>query len=270
VLRRAAAHLDDVLLRPLRRELDDRPLVVVPTGALQSLPWSLLASCRGRPVTVAPSATMWHEAVTRPRPPDGADVVVVAGPGLPGATTEAATIAGLYPRSTLLSGDRATTALVAARGDGAALLHLAAHGCIRSDNPLFSSLLLADGPLTVYELERLERAPHHVVLAACDTGRPQVVAGEELLGLGAALLAGGTATLVAPVLPVPDAATVPVMRAYHDGLRAGRSPAQALATVQAALGAGVLGADGPGPPDPGAEDVLRWAVSAAFVCLGAG
>jgi hypothetical protein len=265
VLQRAATLLDDVLLGPLRRELDERPLVVVPTGALQSLPWSLLRSCQGRPVTVAPSATIWHKAVTRLHPPDEASVVVVAGPGLPGATTEAATIASLYPGSTLLSGDQATTALVASRGDGAALLHLAAHGNIRSDNPLFSSLTLADGPLTVYELERLKRAPHHVVLAACDTGRPEVVAGEELLGFSAALLGGGTATLVAPVLPVPDAATVLVMRAYHDGLRAGRSPAQALASVQANLRAEHLDSR-----NLGADDVVRWAASAAFVCLGAG
>jgi len=139
--------------------------------------------------------------------------------------------------------------------DGAALLHLAAHGNVRSDNPLFSSVTLADGPLTVYELERLTRAPYHVVLAACDTGRPHMVAGEELLGFGAALLGGGTATLVAPVVPVPDAATVPLMGAYHEALRAGRRPAEALAAAQAGLDS---------------DDPAAWAAAAAFICLGAG
>src|SRR4051812_2813067 len=155
VLQRAAAGFDDLLLRPLRREMADRPLVVVPTGALQSLPWSVLPSCRDRPVTVNPSATMWHQAVSRPRPPDGAPVVVVAGPGLPGATVEASAIAELYPGCILLSGAAATAPMLTARMNGAAMLHLAAHGNMRSDNPLFSSLTLADGPLTVYELERL-------------------------------------------------------------------------------------------------------------------
>ena len=37
--------------------------------------------------------------------------------------------------------------------------HLAAHGRFRADNPLFSSIDLADGPLTVYDLESLEEAP---------------------------------------------------------------------------------------------------------------
>jgi tetratricopeptide (TPR) repeat protein len=255
VLQRAARGFDDLLLGPLRREVEDRPLILVPTGALQSLPWSILPSCRNRPVSVNPSATMWHQAVSRPRPPDGAPVVVVAGPGLPGAMVEASTIAALYAGSVLLSGAAATAPLLLAHMNGAAVLHLAAHGSVRSDNPLFSSLTLADGPLTVYELERLTRPPHHVVLAACDTGRPHIVAGEELLGFGAALLGGGTATLVAPVVPVPDVATVPLMRSYHEGLRSGRSPAEALAVAQSKFGG---------------EDTAGWAAAAAFICLGAG
>jgi CHAT domain-containing protein len=254
VLRRAATGVDDLLLRPLQREVEDRPLVVVPIGALQLLPWSILPSCRERPVTVNPSATMWHQAVSRPRPPDGAPIVVVAGPGLPGAMVEASTIAELYPGSVLLTGAAATASMLLARMDGAAVLHLAAHGNVRSDNALFSSLTLADGPLTVYELEGLAHPPHHVVLAACDTGRPHIVAGEELLGFGAALLGGGTATLVAPVVPVPDAATVPLMQSYHQGLRTGHSPAEALAAAQTGFDVG----------DPYAG------TAAAFVCLGAG
>ena len=254
MLQRAASSLDAILLAPLRGALQDRPLVVVPTGGLQSLPWSILPSCAGRPVTVSPSATLWHQATTRPGPPRAAPVVVVAGPGLPGATLEAETIATLYPGSVRLVGADATALALSASADGAALLHLAAHGSLRSDNPSFSSLLLADGPFTVYDLERLRRPPHHVVLAACDTGRAHTVAGDEILGFGAALLSGGTATLVAPVVPVPDGETVPLMRAYHRGVLAGQSPAAALAAAQAA----------------GAVDEVGWAAAAGFVCLGAG
>ena len=115
--------------------------------------------------------------------------------------------------------------------------------------------MLADGPLTVYELEQLQRPPHRVTLAACDAGRAQSVAGDEVLGFGAALLAGGTATLVAPVVPVPDAATVPLMTAYHEGLVSGLSPSAALAAAQSQMDR----SDGDGT-----------ASAAAFVCIGAG
>ena len=39
--------------------------------------------------------------------------------------------------------------------DGAWLAHIAAHGIFRADSPLFSSLRMHDGPLTVYDFEQL-------------------------------------------------------------------------------------------------------------------
>jgi tetratricopeptide (TPR) repeat protein len=255
VVTRAGAVFEQTLLHPLRRELQDRELVIAPTGALQSLPWSILDSCADRPVTVTPSATLWHVAAHRPRPASGAPIVVIAGPGLPGAQGEAIAIARLHPGARCLTDAAADAAGVSAAMSGAAIVHIAAHGCIRSDNPLFSSLSLADGPFTVYDIERLKAAPHHVVLAACDTGRPHVVAGEEVLGLAAALLTGGTAMLIAPVVPVPDVETAPLMQAYHERLRAGCSPAQALVRAQVEVRRG---------------DPLAGAAASGFVCLGAG
>jgi tetratricopeptide (TPR) repeat protein len=255
VLDRASAVFDEVLLGALASVVRDRPLVVVPTGLLQSLPWSVLPSCVGRPVTVAPSAAVWHRSAGRPAVDVAARVVVVAGPGLPGARAEAEAVAALYPGSTRLVDGTADAGHVAAALAGASLVHVAAHGHLRSDNPQFSALQLADGPFTVYDLELLHGAPHHVVLAACDTGRSHVVAGEEVLGLAAALLGQGTATLVAPVVPVPDAETEPLMRAYHAKLRAGLAPAEALASAQERARA---------------DGTLRLAAAAGFICLGAG
>ena len=51
--------------------------------------------------------------------------------------------------------------------EGASIVHVAAHGHLRADNPLLSSLELADGPLTVYDLERLARVPAVVLMPAC-------------------------------------------------------------------------------------------------------
>ena len=55
--------------------------------------------------------------------------------------------------------------------DGAWLVHVAAHGTFRSDSPLFSAIELDDGPLTVYDLERLKRAPYRVILSSCNSAR---------------------------------------------------------------------------------------------------
>jgi len=255
VLTRAREKFDQLLLRPVAAEIGDRPLVIVPTGILQSLPWSILPHCAGRSITVIPSATVWLNAAEAAGPGAGARVGVVAGPGLPGAREEAEAVADMYPNSWRLLDGAATVASLCAAMDGAALVHIAAHGRLRSDNPLFSSLLMADGPLTVYDLERLDRAPYQVVLASCDTARSHVIAGDEVLGLAGALLTQGTASLVAPLLPVLDAVTGQLMHAYHRGLLAGRSPAHALARAQ---------------QEARAQDVVSWAAAASFVCIGVG
>jgi hypothetical protein len=254
MLRDAAARLDARLLHPVSRQLGDAPLVLVPTGRLQSLPWSILPACVGRPVTVAPSATSWYLARTRTYPVTG-NVAVVAGPQLPGARSEAESVAAIYA-TVPLTGGSATAEATAAALTKADLAHLAMHGRLSADNPLFSSLQLADGPLMVYDLEQLPRVPPTVVLAACDSGRHVVYAGDELLGLAATFLAKGTQQLVASVVPVPDAATAPLMVAFHERLAAGQAPASALAAAQQSV------AEGGG--------AAELAAAAGFVCVGAG
>lgn len=203
--------------------------MIVPPGALHSVPRSLLPSCRGRTVSVAPSASLWHQAILSgggdgdPAAESGSGVVLVAGPGLPGAVAEIAALARRYPGAVRLTGAGATCEAVSDALDGARLAHVAAHGRFRADNPLFSCLELADGPFTVYDLEALEQAPRTLVLSACDSGLSDVQPGDELMGLAWAVFALGTRTLIASVLPVPDVATRRLMLDFHARI-AGRAP----------------------------------------------
>ena len=263
-LRLSGAALDRMLLAPLADELGDRSLVVVPTGELHALPWSVLPSCSGRPVTVSPSAGLWHRAAVHgprrsgPGPdPDGhPGPLLVAGPDLPDAAKEVTALARRYPSALRLTGADATVAAVTRAMSTAGLAHLATHGAFRADNPLFSCLSLADGPLTVYDLETLPRTPEHLVLSACQSGLSAVRPGDELMGLAAALFTLGTRTLVASVIPVPDAATRPLMLDYHRHLAAGAPPSVALAAAAATTAAGA--------------DPPTLAAGAGFVCFGAG
>jgi tetratricopeptide (TPR) repeat protein len=253
----SAQRLDSLLLGPVRAEVDDRELVVVPTGALHALPWAALPSCASRSVSVAPSAALWHRAATAAGPvsPLSERVLLVAGPGLSHAATEVAALARRYHGAVHLDGHRARVEAVASALDGAGLAHIAAHGQFRADNPLFSSLTLADGPLTVYDLERLERSPSLLVLSACESGLSAVAPGDELMGLASALFALGTRTLVVSVAPVPDAATRALMLAFHRALQQGLAPAAALAHAQARVVSG---------------HHSEVAAAAGFVCFGAG
>jgi tetratricopeptide (TPR) repeat protein len=223
----ASGHrLETILLGQAGRLLGDGPVVVVPPGQLHAVPWALLPALRDRAVSVAPSARAWLQAraVT---PPDRRDPVFVRGPGL-GTGSEIPPLAAEYPRATVLGSGTATARRVLTALDGAGLAHIAAHGTFRADSPLFSSLRMDDGPLTVYDLERLRRAPYRVIFSSCDSGVLAPAGADELLGLAHTLAPLGTAGIVASVVPVNDQATTTLMVALHRHLRGGASLAEAL------------------------------------------
>jgi CHAT domain-containing protein len=226
--------LDAMLIEPVRSHVGDRELVIVPTGRLHALPWPTLPSLRSRPHAVAPSATTWLAATRlalQPARRNADRVVLVAGPRLEHAHDEVQAVAALYRKPQVYTGAGATTHALCESIDGAALAHIAAHGHFRADNPQFSSLDLIDGPLTVYDLERVRRGPRLMVLSACDSGLSQVHPGDELMGLTNAVFSFGTSTLIASVVPVADDLTKALMVELHRELCLGVAPAGALAVA---------------------------------------
>ncbi len=226
--------LTELLLRPLA-VAGDAELVIVPLRGLQGVPWSALHS---GPVCLAPSATFWarsaQRAQARRQARGGAGVVLVAGPGLPGAVAEVDSLAGIHPAATSITPPASTADTVAGALAGADLAHLACHGTLRADNPMFSSLLLSDGPLTVQEAYARGLAPHRLVLASCESGSQVSYAGDEVLGFVSALLARGTAGILASTAVVPDVRAVDLMTDVHRGLARGATLARALHEARAA------------------------------------
>ena len=206
------------------------PLVVVPVDALQRAPWAAL---HPGPTTVAPSAQVWLR--TRQAAAPSGRVALVAGPRLPGAVPEVRALQALHPTAVMLVPPESSGAATIEALRGAGLAHLACHGRVRADNPVFSSLLLADGPLSVQELTVAAGAPFRVVLAACESGAQTRYAGDEALGFVTALLARGCAGIVASGVPVPDAEVLPLMCALHERLVAGDTLAEALWSARSGL-----------------------------------
>jgi CHAT domain-containing protein len=243
--------LEVSLLGESVRLLRDGPLVVVPTGKLHAVPWGLLPSLRERATAVTPSASAWLRARRAPRP-DEDRVVLVGGPRLLTGDAEVRHLVRRYPDAMVLADGDATADRVMAAMDGAWLVHMAAHGTFRGDSPLFSAIELADGPLTVYDLERLKQAPYRVVLSSCSSAIGVAVGADELLGLVSALISLGSAGVVASVVPVNDPATVPLMTALHDHLRAGSDLASALTLARHAV----------------SDDPVAQATACSFIALG--
>ena len=76
------------------------------------------------------------------------------------------------PDAELYVGDEATVDVLRAKADGRHVVHIAAHGFFRPDNPMFSGIRLGAGSyLTLYDLYNLKLPAEMVVLSACVTGR---------------------------------------------------------------------------------------------------
>ena len=253
ILKAAGPDLQDAILGPAAAVLGDGAVVVVPPGKLHSIPWPLLPALTGRIFNVAPSANSWLRAHAAP-PPGRRHVTLARGPGLVTDGAEVPVVAQLYDDVTVLSGGEATARRVLSALDGSWLAHIAAHGRFRADSPMFSSLRMQDGPLTVYDFEQLRRAPYRLVLPSCDSAVLAAVGADELLGLVSSLLPLGTSGIVAGVVPLNDRAVTPLMMNLHRYLRAGQGLAESLRNARL---------DATGEP-------VQHAAAASLLALGAG
>ena len=225
--------LDEMLVRPLAF---DRRAVLVTTGLLGQIPWGALPSLCGVPVEVAPSATAWLTARQVGKRSGGRRLVSLAGPGLARSSEEATEVARAWGLTMSVSGKAATGAALHKAMSGARVVHVAAHGTHQSENPLFSSIRLADGPLFAHELDQTVGTPEHVVLSACELGLATVRPGDEALGLTSVLLRLGTRSVVAGVARISDDIAAATMASYHGLLAKGVDSAAALAQAGEASG----------------------------------
>ncbi|MDP8929316.1 MAG: CHAT domain-containing protein, partial [Actinomycetota bacterium] len=251
--RRVLSSLYEELIEPLESLLNEvvdppsdgtgaaRKLVIVPHGLLHRVPFHALFDggsylLERFEVSYAPSAKV--HSLCEKRIPGGFDkalVLSVADSSIPAVTEEAQAVVRHLPAAELLSDRQATVEALRSKAPGCGILHLACHGMFRADNPMFSALKLYDGWLAASDVIRLDLAGALVTLSACESGRNEVFAGDELMGLTRAFLGSGATTLVASLWLVQDETTAELMEMWYEQLRKGVGRAAALRNAQLAL-----------------------------------
>ena len=246
LLRRVEEHIVNVEARDGseehagRREgrAGKRRLVIVPHRALHYVPFHALYDGEAyvverREVSYAPSAGVLCRCLERPRVRfERALLAGVADEQTPRVREEIRALAPLFAESEVLLDEGATLEALRAGAPRADVLHLACHGQFRPDGPLFSSLRLGDGWLTVRDAYTLDVAAGLVTLSACETGVSAVAPGDELIGLVRGFFYAGAPTLVLSLWTVDDEATAELMTDFYTSLRAGSRPAAALRAAQ--------------------------------------
>jgi len=234
--------LHHALIEPVAEHLAGAErLVVIPYGPTHAVPFHALFDGQRYlteylQVATSPSSALLELSERRPGPRGRGALVVGHSRGgqLPGVIAEARAVASLLGGVCLLE-DEATCPAVVAEAPRRDIVHLAAHGEARLDNPLFAHLDLADGQLSMVDVFNLRLDGALVTLSACETGRSAVRGGDELVGLSRGFLFAGAATLVQTLWRVDDSSTAQLMREFYSGLTQGVSPGAALRRAQRTL-----------------------------------
>jgi CHAT domain-containing protein len=234
--------LYEALLAPVARLLaGSTRLAIIPHAALHHMPFAALFDGQSYlvdqfEITVAPSATVLSLCGQRPSQPTKQVVVFgVDDPLIPFARHEAVLVGEHVPDARLYIGAQASLASLHTGAAGCGLLHLACHGLFRRDNPMFSALKLHDGWLTAGEVIKLKLPGAFVTLSACESGRSQVVGGDEPLGLPYAFLGAGAVGLLVSLWLVEDETAATLMPRFYQQLAQGASYPGALRRAQIAL-----------------------------------
>lgn len=235
--RRILQRLHALLVEPLAlRRHDWRRLVIVPYGALHFLPFHLLYDGSAHliercEVVTLPAAGL--AARPGPQRAPGALILAHSWEGrLPYTRTEAQIVQRLFGGRVCADEAANRSAL---QVPPTQILHIAAHGQHRLDQPDLSYLQLADGQLYADDVLQQDLSYELVTLSACETGRANVAADEELIGIGRGFLYAGAGALILSLWGVADAVTVDLMERMYSALRVGASKAAALREAQRAM-----------------------------------
>lgn len=230
--------LYEKLILPLEKFIGGKNLIIVPVGAAHYVPFHALRQIEkylieSREISYAPSAKVWQSLMKKSsKKIKNALLIGFADEKIPLVTEEIETLSGIFPTAKVFTNEAANFANYTKFAPDFDILHLACHGQFRADNPLFSSLHLADGFVTVKDICSQKLKANLVTLSACETGLNKIFAGDEILGLARGFLSAGVNSLILSLWTVSDDAAKELMKDFYTHLQRGASVSASLRAAQ--------------------------------------
>ncbi len=228
--------------------LSGAPMVeVVPHRFLSRVPFHALWDSRGGRFW-GETASIFIRSSVRPRtrlagkPRSGISILAVtAGAGvvpLPRASTEARTIASLYPDAKLFVGNDVTSASLVQALQSSAVVHFAGHAQSNESFPDLASLLVTDGnggvePFLARTVSSLRLSGLSlVVLASCGSIRSSSTLDHGMMSVAGHFLNAGADGVLGALWDVDDDAARVFMVRFHRSFAASKDPIAALAVAR--------------------------------------
>jgi CHAT domain-containing protein len=231
-------------------------LVIVPHFSLSYLPFAALRDARGQylaqrySVLTLPSAGAIAGLRESTASQSAKAASIVFAPftrTLPASRSEARSVESQVAGTKTLLDDEASETAFREAAKSNRILHLATHGTLNAQNPLFSRIELArpanartssanDGRISVHELIGMRTASPLVFLSGCETalgsaGSNDFVRGEDYATLSQALLYSGARSAVATLWRINDESAAVFAAHFYRHLKK-LPPAEALAAAQ--------------------------------------
>lgn len=151
---------------------------------------------------------------------------------LPGAQEEANQIANMFGSEAYLANNASELAFKR-QAEKYSVLHIATHGLLNDDDPLFSSLIMSnegkeDGILHAFELYSMQLNADLAVLSACNSGMGKLTKGEGVVSIARGFSYAGVPNIIMSKWPVSDWATQILMKSFYQKLKVGIPKDEAL------------------------------------------
>jgi len=225
----ADEHLRDIyshLITPIHPHLNDNKLIIIADNPFNQIPFYALRDNCGRYLY----ETMALKIAVNPRDLENRHkskvswqtrrnaVFAMSSDLLPSIETEAQHIKNVFSKAHIYTAERATCDhLTAELCNCSGFVHIAAHASRSSENPLFSRILLHEGPFFPFDLFESGVKAQLITLSGCQTAAPGLYYGNSF-SLAKAFHQAGGRYVLASLWPVSDDISMGFMMAFYRAL----------------------------------------------------
>jgi CHAT domain-containing protein/predicted negative regulator of RcsB-dependent stress response len=219
--------LYEAVISPLLERITGDRLLIIPDDLFRQVPFIALCDHNGihlkdrfkLQIVINPEDLLKKSCQATRFSSSRNAVFGVPSASLPLVDTESRRIKQAFTRSTLYLGPAANCDKLnreLARADG--FIHIATHASRSSENPLFSRILMSDGPYFPFDLAGNGIIARLVTLSGCQTAAPGLYYGNSF-SLAGAFYHAGSQYVLASLWPVLDEASVHFMTEFYRRLK---------------------------------------------------
>ncbi len=231
--------LRDWLLAPIEQYIADRKPVFLVDGIFAQIPFAALPdsgqaylkdSAEMR-IIVSPDDLAYKSQATEPITTLRSAIFAPSASGLPMVEIEGSRISAAFPEAMLYTDDAVSShRLLDELRHSTGFVHIATHASRSSENPLFSRILLNDGPFFPFDLFGSGVAAQLVTLSGCQTAAPGIHYANSF-SLAKAFYQAGARFVLASLWTVSDKLSMMFMTEFYQSLSANNDVPAAYAAA---------------------------------------